>query len=126
VTTPTINSITPIFEVTNLDRSIQFYTQVLGFEVGWSSGEPPEIASVCRDSVEIMLKVEAKPRTSHAYLNVTGVDTYFAQATGAGAQVIHPLADRFYGMRDGRIADPDGNHIGLGEPIDSQAAGVRG
>jgi uncharacterized glyoxalase superfamily protein PhnB len=119
MTTPKLNSITPIFEVTNLDRSLKFYTQVLGFETSWSSGEPPGIASVCRDSVEIMLKVEAQPRASHAYLNVSGVDAYFAQATSAGAQVIHPLADRFYGMRDGRIADPDGNHIGLGESLES-------
>jgi hypothetical protein len=29
--------------------------------------------------------------------------------------VIHPLADREYGMRDGRLADPDGNEIGIGE-----------
>jgi uncharacterized glyoxalase superfamily protein PhnB len=119
MTTPKLNSVTPIFEVTNLDHSIRFYTEVLGFETGWISGDPPAIASVCRDSVEIMLKVETQPRASHAYLNVTGVEAYFAQATAAGAQVIHPLADRFYGMRDGRIADPDGNHIGLGEPLES-------
>lgn len=115
----TLNSITPIFEVANLDRSFEFYTKVLGFEVGWKSGEPPSIASVCRGNVEIMLRVDARPRTSHAYVNLTGVDAYFAQVTGAGAQVVYPLENRFYGMRDGRIADPDGNHIGLGESIES-------
>lgn len=115
----TLNSITPIFEVSNLDRSLEFYTKVLGFEIGWKAGEPPNIASACRDGVEIMLKVEERPRASHAYVNLTGVDAYFAQVTAAGAQVVYPLENRFYGMRDGRIADPDGNHIGLGESIES-------
>ena len=108
-------SVSPILQVTNLQRSIDFYTKVMGFELGWTWGTPPERASLRGDSVEIMLEVATKPRTSHVYVQVKGVDAYFAQVVAAGAQGVYPLADRVYGMRDGRIADPDGNHIGLGE-----------
>jgi uncharacterized glyoxalase superfamily protein PhnB len=112
-----LKAICPIFQVSSLQRGIDFYTQVLGFEVAWTWGEPADRASLCRDAVEITLEVERSPVPSHAYIQVAGIDEYFGRVTSAGAKVVYPLDDRFYGMRDGRIADPDGNHIGLGEAL---------
>jgi len=113
-----LHAICPIFQVSNLERGIEFYTRVMGFELAWSWGDPPDRASLCRDAVEITLEVEANPILSHAYIQVDGIDAYFARVTSAGAKVLVPLADRVYGMRDGRIADPDGNHLGLGQAIE--------
>jgi len=113
-----LNSVTPILQVTNLQRSLDFYRDALGFTQGWIVGEPPWLASVCRDAVEFHLYVVAKPVASHVYLNVTQVDEYFAGAAAAGAKVTYPLADRKYGMRDGRLEDPDGNEIGIGENLE--------
>ena len=110
-----LNSVTPILQVSDLQRSIDFYRDALGFGTGWIVGEPPWLASVCRDEVEFHLFRVEKPVPSHVYLNVNGVDTYFNGAVSAGARVRHPLEDREYGMRDGRVADPDGNDIGIGE-----------
>ena len=115
--TPMLTSVCPIFQVSNLQRGIDFYTKVMGFELGWTWGTPPDRASLCCDAVEITLEVEREPRTSHVYLQVNGVDAYFERVVRAGASVVVPLADRVYGMRDGRIADPDGNHLGLGEAL---------
>jgi uncharacterized glyoxalase superfamily protein PhnB len=112
-----LNSVTPILQVTDLQRAIAFYRDALGLEKGWMVGEPPWLANVCRDEVEFHLYVVEKPVPSHVYLNVNGVDACFERALGAGAQVLHALEDREYGMRDGRVADPDGNHIGIGEVI---------
>ena len=113
-----LSSICPIFQVSSLERSIAFYTRVMGFDVAWTWGEPADRASLCRDTVEITLEVERSPVPSHAYIHVDGVDEYFARVTSAGAKVVYPLEDRFYGMRDGRVADPDGNHLGLGEALE--------
>ena len=108
-------SICPIFQVSDLERSLDFYTRVLDFEPGWKAGEPPDIASVCRDAVEIMISVYATPVRSHAYVQVDGIDAYFERVVAAGAKVVVPLANRSYGMRDGRIEDPDGNQLSLGQ-----------
>jgi uncharacterized glyoxalase superfamily protein PhnB len=110
-----LNSVTPILQVADLQRAIGFYRDALGFSQGWIAGEPPWLASVCRDAVEFNLHVVANPVPSHVYLNVDGVDDCFAAAATAGARVVHSLADRHYGMRDGRLADPDGNEISIGE-----------
>jgi uncharacterized glyoxalase superfamily protein PhnB len=42
-------------------------------------------------------------------LNVEDADAVWQQAIAAGAQVIFPLADQFYGFRQGRLADPFGH-----------------
>ena len=34
------------------------------------------------------------------------VDIVWKRALAAGAQVLHPLADQFYGERSGRLKDP--------------------
>jgi len=39
---------------------------------------------------------------------VRNVDEYWELANQIGAQIIIPLADRYYGLRDFTIADPDG------------------
>ena len=114
---PKLSSVSPIFQVSNLQRGIDFYTRVMGFELGRTWGTPPDRASLCRDAIEITLEVEREPRSSHVYLQVKGVDSYFDRVTAAGAKVVVPLDDRVYGMRDGRISDPDGNHVGLGESL---------
>jgi uncharacterized glyoxalase superfamily protein PhnB len=90
----------------------------MGFELGWTAGEPPNRASFCRDNVEITVEVEAVPARAKVYIQVSGVYSYFEKIATAGAIVSVPLADRFYGMRDGRVDDPDGNAINLGEPLE--------
>jgi PhnB protein len=42
-------------------------------------------------------------------LYVEDVDTRFNQAVAAGAQVVRPLADQFYGDRSGTLTDPFGH-----------------
>lgn len=115
--TPTLHAIAPIFQVANLQRSIDYYTRVMGFEVGWTAGEPPDRASFCRDSVEITVEVEREPRRGKAHIHVSGVDDYFSRIFAAGARLKVPLADRVYGMRDGRVEDPDGNELNIGESL---------
>ena len=82
-----LRAICPIFQVSNLERGIEFYTRVMGFELAWTWGDPPDRASLCRDAVEITLEVEANPILSHAYIQVEGIDAYFARVTSAGAKV---------------------------------------
>ena len=106
-------AIAPIFQVADLHRSIDFYTRVLGFELGWTAGEPFDRASLCRDGVEITIETDPLPGRGKAYLYVSGIDEIYSRAA-AGARVTVPLADRSYGMRDGRILDPDGNELHIG------------
>ena len=58
---PTIQATTPLFVVANLQRSLDFYTQKLGFGAPGVWGEPPGFALVRRDGFTLMLSLAAKP-----------------------------------------------------------------
>jgi len=55
------------------------------------------------------------PVTIH--LTVTDVEAKFARACDAGASVVAPLEDQFWGDRYGIVADPFGHHWSLGQPV---------
>ncbi len=68
------------------------------------------------------------PVTIH--LTVTEVEAKFQRALDAGATVVAPLEDQFWGDRYGIIADPFGHHWSMGQPvrevsIDEIAAAMR-
>lgn len=45
----------------------------------------------------------------HLHMYVTDVDAVVSQAVGAGARVLRPVQDQFYGDRSGTVADPYGH-----------------
>jgi PhnB protein len=51
------------------------------------------------------------------YLHVDDVDKAWHQATAAGASVIRPLSDAFWGAREGQILDPFGHRWGLSRQL---------
>jgi PhnB protein len=55
------------------------------------------------------------PVTIH--LTVTDVDAKFQRALDAGATVVVPLDEQFWGDRYGMVADPFGHHWSLGQPV---------
>ena len=114
----TFRSIAPVLQVKDLDGSIDFWKRVMAFDVAWiAGGEPPNIASFCRDQIHLMVRVEKKPLPCDIYIELDDIDPYFERVKSAGAKVVYGVADREYGMRDGRVQDPDGNQISLGSPI---------
>lgn len=126
-----IESVSPILSVDDLAESMDFYCRVLGFDLAWSWGEPPDISAVCRDGVEITLtqRPGAKPAgAAHVYLGGSGVDDCYAALVDARVRIVVPIGDRPYGMRDFRMADPSGNELSIGQPLqvspDKLGAGV--
>ncbi len=55
------------------------------------------------------------PVTIH--LTVTDVDERFARAVEAGATVVAPLQDQFWGDRYGVLRDPFGHQWSMGQPV---------
>jgi len=55
------------------------------------------------------------PVTIH--LTVDDVDTKFQRAVDAGATVVAPLTDQFWGDRYGVVADPFGHQWSMGQPV---------
>jgi PhnB protein len=61
------------------------------------------------------LELNFSPVTIHLF--VEDVDSLYQQAIDAGAKVVMPLADQFWGDRYGIIQDPSGHHWSLASHI---------
>jgi predicted lactoylglutathione lyase len=102
----------PVIPVTNLKRSIEFYTEILGFKLDWGETDG-DICSVSRDGAGIMLYREAEIRAPSIVWIGLETDRLFTEYTAKGVTVLkdpenHPWA---YDMK---IQDLDGNVLWLG------------
>jgi len=57
--------------------------------------------------------------TFSIHLHVENVDAVFAKAVAAGATVVRPLQDQFYGERSGTVRDPFGHEWLLGSHLET-------
>jgi catechol 2,3-dioxygenase-like lactoylglutathione lyase family enzyme len=113
-----ITKIFPVFRVSDIEKSLEYYQHALGFSLAWRWGEPTSRVGVSLGGIEIQLDAVgagAPPGPSVAYCHMTNVAAYFEACCANGATFSLELGDRPWGMRDFRVIDPDGNRIGFGE-----------
>lgn len=105
----------PILPVRNLERSIQFYTQTLGFHLDWRGGA---VCSVSRDGCPIMLK-ESLTATTSAWVWIgLESDSLFHLYPERGVKVLQEPMNWSWAY-EMKFEDPDGNVLWLGtEPRD--------
>jgi catechol 2,3-dioxygenase-like lactoylglutathione lyase family enzyme len=111
-------SLSAIFSARDLPEALAFYTDVLGFDIGWTWGDPPSYASVCRDGIELNLGPPREGETlapSSVYIVVTEIDAYYARLQARGIVALVEIGDRPYGMRDFTVDDPSGNKLSFGQ-----------
>ena len=121
--------LTPNLLVANVERSLAFYEDVLGFARGMTVPEqsPFVFASVTGGAVEIFLNDAAtaikeypgfagKPigNSGTMYIEVQGIDALHDRLKNR-ATVVIPIATQFYGMREFAIQDPDSYVITFAE-----------
>ena len=123
--------LTPNLIVGNVERSLAFYEDALGFARGMTVPEqsPFVFASVTSGPVEIFLNDRStvtKESPQMAGLAFGGGNTMFIEVTGIDAfhdaikprvKVIMPLVTQWYGMREFAIEDPDGYVITFAERV---------
>ena len=123
-----IGAISPSFIVSEVDQTIAFYRDKLGFETRFR--EPPErpfFAVIGRDGAQILIKshkgiLPAPNHTRHpwlrwdAFVYASDPDALAAEFAENGAAFNMPLQDTHDGLRGFEICDPDGYFLFFGRP----------
>jgi catechol 2,3-dioxygenase-like lactoylglutathione lyase family enzyme len=112
--------IVPIINVPDVVATVRFYVDKLGFGEEWLWGEPPFYGGISMNGHKIHFK-QTEPAHSTGsgifYLMVRGVDHYHETYRNNGVEIVDPIGDRRYGLRDFAIHDLNGYRIAIGEDI---------
>ena len=133
MTRPTTPAISPFFIVSNVDQTIAFYRDKLGFETGFQEPEAdPFFAILGRDGAQIFIKsqkdIAPLPNSKrHPFLRwdafvhapdpeALAAEFGFPSMADSGAAFNVPLEDTHDGLRGFEICDPDGYVLFFGRP----------
>lgn len=110
-------NVRPNFEVTDLDRSVAFYCDVVGLELRFRADEFALAVFGDEGGAELAVQRVSSPAARSCYVNVVGVEALHARCVAAGIAIANPLTTQPWGMRDFVVHDPDGNMIAIGERV---------
>jgi PhnB protein len=121
-----LHTITPYLVQRDAKRAIDFYKKAFGAETRVTMPGPDgrimhaelkigDSVFFLSDEVPEMSPESKSPQsagcvTASMFLYIPDVDAVFKKAVDAGARVVQPVADMFWGDRFGKVADPFGHH----------------
>ncbi len=116
----TISCMSPQFVVSDLDKSLQFYTEQLSFDINFRYED--FYAGIGCDGHSIHLKAGSPSREERErrrkdedldlYFGVTDIDSYYEHILSRDIEVIQPMRKMPYG-KEFYIVDPDGYILGF-------------
>jgi lactoylglutathione lyase len=119
-----ISELFPIISTPDLERSLGFYRDLLGGKVTFSfpgdDGDPVYVG-VDLGSSHLGIGLEAavahppRPRPISLWLYADDCDALVGRVRSAGGTVTEEPADQPWGERVGRVLDPDGNEVVIGQ-----------
>ena len=128
------NSITPYLIVKGAAQAIEYYKKVFGatelFRMDGPDGKVGHAELQIGDSHIMLADENPSMGTGHAsaatiggspvslYLYLPDVDAVVDRAVAAGAKILKPVQDQFYGDRSGFIQDPFGHLWGVATHVE--------
>jgi uncharacterized glyoxalase superfamily protein PhnB len=121
---PVLNSIEAQLFVANIERSCDFYTNKLGFEVRFVYGDPPHYGQVIRDNARLNLRLIGEPvfagdvrrregllSASITVASANEIKQLFLSYQAAGVSFHQALKKEPWGATTFIVSDPDENLI---------------
>jgi catechol 2,3-dioxygenase-like lactoylglutathione lyase family enzyme len=120
----------PVFACPDIRRTVQFYTEKLGFKSARHYDKVENFATIYRDEIEFVL-VQARQgevlsnKQRHgagydAYIDpatVEGIDAIYEEYTAKGVKIVSKPHMTDYGSYEFVIEDVDGRQIGIGRIV---------
>ena len=114
----------PVFPVEDPLKTAEYYRDILGFDINFKWGDPPSYVVINRDDtvgIHLVKKEDQfQPSKNHVSLFIFShdINSLYTAYAKAGADILHPLGDRDYGMRDFDIKDPNGFILSFGQNLE--------
>jgi predicted enzyme related to lactoylglutathione lyase len=109
----------PTIAVDDFAAALAFWTEACGFDVEVSMGEPADFAIIRSGSACLGLastSAPSHPDIAVTYLTVNGIEDLLGRFEARGVDVVVPLTERPWGLRDAVVRVPGGPLVAFGEP----------
>ncbi len=111
----------PIFAVRDIHETLAFYRNVLGFESDWTWGTPIGFGGARWGEVHVMfcLQPELAGRVDgHMhFFQCEDIESLHARHVAAGANIISPIENKPWNVREYTVRDPNGYHLRFSGPL---------
>ena len=118
-------SSTAIFAASDIEATLAYYKDVLGFESTWTWGDPPVFGSASMGGVtltfELRPELAAKVHGHPHGVRVADADELYRLHNSRGAHVVSKIEDKPWGIREYIVEDLNGYHLRIGGPASSDA-----
>lgn len=120
----TITATMYVIAVNDLGRSAAYYRDVLGFTIreigddGWRFFEKDSCTIMAGHCPDALAPEKLGDHSYFAYLQVDGIDDYFARVQANGGRILKALTDEPWGMREFALETIDGHRIMFGSPLE--------
>jgi len=123
---PAVISSTAIFASSDIQATLAYYKDVLGFESTWTWGDPPTFGSASRGGVTIMFNLQpdlaARIKGHQHWVKVDDVDELHRLHRSNGATVVQEIEDKPWGVREYVVEDLNGYHLRFAGAPSSEVA----
>ena len=110
----------PNVPVRDVRASQVWYRDVLGFEINWLWED--NFGSVGCDNVELFLYESDEPKPVICSVFVEDVDEVHARVVELGGELVSPLEQKPWHVREFTLRDPDGNLLRIGTSVGGEHA----
>jgi predicted enzyme related to lactoylglutathione lyase len=101
----------PELPVEDVERSQQHYRDALGFEIGWLDPSKA-IGSVSRGRVVVFFRKRTRPfEPAVHWVFAEDIEATYQELKALGANIVQPLAEMPWGLRQFTVEDLDGNRF---------------
>ncbi len=115
--------LSPLLAVRNVEETIEFYKNILGFETGmvFPDENNPEYADLSKDGMVMMFLLAKNMGIGsdeklgigvNLYMEIDGdIDEYYAELKNKSVKFVYDIKDEHFGIRDFAIEDIDGYQL---------------
>jgi catechol 2,3-dioxygenase-like lactoylglutathione lyase family enzyme len=116
----------PVLLAPDVQEALDYYRDVLGFDVEPYAGEPTAYGYAGRDGnyIHIAHADHTRPNSDlvtdlfDVYVYVDDLEAVHRELVERGAQLIHGPTDREYGIREIRVRELNGYVLGIGQAME--------
>ena len=121
--------VVPVLKVSDMQKSVDFYTGVLGFSVAWRAADDGggENCMLQAGAADLLLSTGThlgdKPQfTGTLYFHMGGVQELFERVKNQ-VEIVWPLETMEYGQKEFGIRDSDGYTLAFAEALEDGEGG---